>query len=311
MSTPLVSIIIPVYNGSNYLSQAIDSALAQTYKNIEIIVVNDGSKDEGATEKIALSYGDKIKYYAKENGGVSSALNYGIEKMSGEYFSWLSHDDIYLPEKIEAQVNKVRTEKDIILCYGGLMDKDGKAIPYRVKTLQGNYSGQQMFNKFIKGYGLNGLGFLIPRECFIQVGKFDESMRYLQDLDLWLQMMWLDYRFICHKDQLVVSRIHREQVTNRLADVFFVDRTQLAKKHIELLKQKENLETIPLLKLYLLFFYKADNKEGICLVKKELKNKTFNKSIYLACYAYKVLGKIRRLGISIKNFLMKGFRKDK
>jgi glycosyltransferase involved in cell wall biosynthesis len=62
-TTPKVSIVIPVYNGSNYLSQAIDSALAQTYPNIEIVVVNDGSNDGGATEKIALSYGDKVRYF--------------------------------------------------------------------------------------------------------------------------------------------------------------------------------------------------------------------------------------------------------
>ena len=78
---PLVSIIIPVYNGANYMREAIDSALAQTYRNIEIIVVNDGSNDNGETERIALSYGDKIKYFHKENGGVSSALNLGIQNM--------------------------------------------------------------------------------------------------------------------------------------------------------------------------------------------------------------------------------------
>ncbi|MDD4547058.1 MAG: glycosyltransferase family A protein, partial [Oscillospiraceae bacterium] len=97
MINPLVSIVIPVYNGSNYLAEAVDSALAQTYKNIEIVVVNDGSNDEGATEKVAKSYGDKIRYFSKENGGVSSALNLGIENMKGDYFSWLSHDDLYKP----------------------------------------------------------------------------------------------------------------------------------------------------------------------------------------------------------------------
>lgn len=73
--TPLVSIIIPVYNGSDYLEEAIESALNQTYKNIEIIVINDGSTDNGATEMIALKYRDQIRYFHKTNGGVSSALN--------------------------------------------------------------------------------------------------------------------------------------------------------------------------------------------------------------------------------------------
>ncbi|WP_032139571.1 glycosyltransferase family 2 protein, partial [Rickettsia tamurae] len=116
----LVSIIIPVYNGANYMKEAINSALAQTYKNIEIIVVNDGSKDNGETERVALSYGDKIRYFHKENGGCGSALNYGIKNMKGEYFSWLSHDDIYYPNKIEHQVNILNKldNKDTII-YGG------------------------------------------------------------------------------------------------------------------------------------------------------------------------------------------------
>src|SRR5262245_26319850 len=97
---PRVSIIIPVFNGSNYLREAIDSALVQTYQNTEIIVVNDGSNDNGKTREIALSYGQQIRYFEKENGGVSSALNMGICKMTGDYFSWLSHDDVYNPEKV-------------------------------------------------------------------------------------------------------------------------------------------------------------------------------------------------------------------
>ena len=102
---PKISIIVPVYNGANYLKEAIESALAQTYKNIEIIVVNDGSNDAGLTEKTALSFGNKISYFSKPNGGTSSALNLGIKNMTGEYFSWLSHDDTYYPNKLKAQIN--------------------------------------------------------------------------------------------------------------------------------------------------------------------------------------------------------------
>ena len=116
---PKVSIVIPVYNGSDYLDKAIQSALNQSYQNVEIIVVNDGSNDGGKTAEIAGSYGDKIRYIEKENGGVSSALNRGIEAMTGEYFSWLSHDDEYRNEKIEKQVDALRAFKNdrvIALC---------------------------------------------------------------------------------------------------------------------------------------------------------------------------------------------------
>ena len=128
---PLVSIIIPVYNGSNYMREAIDSALAQTYENIEILVVNDGSSDRGRTEAIAKEYGDKIRYIYKENGGVSSALNVGIRHMRGEYFSWLSHDDVYTPDKIEKQVealSRLPDKSTLICCDYAHIDKDSMPI---------------------------------------------------------------------------------------------------------------------------------------------------------------------------------------
>jgi glycosyltransferase involved in cell wall biosynthesis len=99
-AAPKVSIVVPVYNGADYLHEAIDSAFAQTYPNIEVVVVNDGSKDDGQTERIALSYGEALRYFCKPNGGVASALNRGIAEMSGEFFSWLSHDDLYTKDKI-------------------------------------------------------------------------------------------------------------------------------------------------------------------------------------------------------------------
>ncbi len=101
---PFVSIVIPVYNGANYLREAIESALGQTYPDVEVIVVNDGSNDGGKTRDVALSFGNRIRYLEKTNGGVATALNLGVREMRGELFAWLSHDDVYYPEKIARQV---------------------------------------------------------------------------------------------------------------------------------------------------------------------------------------------------------------
>ena len=130
-ANPLVSIVIPVYNGSNYMREAIDSALSQTYPNIEIIVVNDGSTDN--TREIALSYGDKIRYFEKENGGVSTALNLAIDNMRGEYFSWLSHDDVYYPNKVKAEIDALRTsgnmEQAVYSGFDYLFMPERKVVP--------------------------------------------------------------------------------------------------------------------------------------------------------------------------------------
>src|SRR5215470_19778957 len=127
---PLVSIVIPVYNGSDYLREALDSALSQTYPHVEILVVNDGSTDAGATEAIARSYGDRIRYFWKPNGHVASALNFGIQQMRGEYFSWLSHDDVYLPDKIKIQMALAVRATRPTLYYGDFatIDASGKLL---------------------------------------------------------------------------------------------------------------------------------------------------------------------------------------
>lgn len=296
MDNPLISIVIPVYNGSNYVGEAIDSALAQTYKNVEIIVVNDGSKDDGATERIVLSYGDKVRYFRKENGGVSSALNLSIANMKGEYFSWLSHDDLYLPEKIEMQVNAVNSEDEIALCSGCLIDENKKKMPYNPKMLKGKYNGRELFKEFIKGYSLNGLGFLVPKKVFDHVGDFDETMRYLQDLDLWLRMMQFDYKFVCQNEMLVASRVHKNQVTNTASNLFDVDREKLAKKHVEILNKENNKYKNDLLELYFYLFIKGNNKEGIDLIKKQLKaDDKYRISIIIKKTLYVIKGSVKRV----------------
>lgn len=224
INNPKVSIIIPVYNGSNYLANAIDSALAQTYKNIEVIVVNDGSKDEGATERIALSYGDRIHYYAKSNGGVSSALNFGIQKMSGDYFSWLSHDDLYEPKKIESTVNLLNEGpigKTIAFCGSGLIDGEGKTIYSVRKEFNRLNTGSQMFCEcFRNKKGLNGCTLLIPKKAFEEIGGFSELI-YLQDMECWAKLMMLGYSFVYMPERLVMMRVHAKQVSNLRPEKYY------------------------------------------------------------------------------------------
>lgn len=233
MINPKVSIIIPVYNGSNYLAEAIDSALAQTYDNIEIIVVNDGSNDDGQTEKIALSYGDMIRYFAKENGGSSSALNFGIRNMTGDYFSWLSHDDLYDPQKIEESVKRINSgiaEKQLIICGSSLIDGNGEKIFHPKKQLSGDLSALQMFEMLKKGLGINGCSILVPKKILDTVGFFDENFVYVNDTDYWYRIATYDYLFTCFEKPLVKTRMHSGQVSVKKANLFKVESAILADK---------------------------------------------------------------------------------
>lgn len=217
---PLVSIVIPVYNGTNYMREAIDTALAQTYDNIEVVVVNDGSCDNGETHRIALSYGDKIRYFTKENGGCASALNLGIEKMHGEYFSWLSHDDRYLPEKIAHQIEILRglDNKDTII-FGGYELINEKSIPTGTVRLDSVMPVEKLnipLMPLLRGL-VHGCTLLIPRKHFDTVGVFDVNLASTQDYTLWFDMfriapLQFDPRI------LVQSRIHPDQGTHRIKE---------------------------------------------------------------------------------------------
>ncbi len=214
-NNPLVTIIIPVYNAAKYMREAIDSALNQTYKNIEIIVVNDGSKDNGETEKIAKSYGNKIKYFAKENGGVSTALNLAIKNMNGEYFSWLSHDDVYRFDKIENQIKYL--EKNNLFNTKTILYSDYELINEKSEIISNCIKNTYMLNEkplygILRG-AINGITLLIPTQAFKDCGLFDETKRCTQDYELWWKMM-KKYNFIHVPEITAKSRTHANQESN-------------------------------------------------------------------------------------------------
>lgn len=205
---PLVSIIIPVYNGKNYLRLAVESALAQTYPRIEVIVVNDGSTDSGATESICQGFGSRIKYFVKENGGVSSALNYGLERMEGQYFSWLSHDDLYFSDKIIRQVEFLQSHPEARIVGSGLeiIDENGNVLNnYSPEGGSVVRTGRDAMDIWIHGCSL-----LIDREVFSEVGKFNESNKTVQDLEMWLEIAAKGISFYFLPDILCQWRMHEE-----------------------------------------------------------------------------------------------------
>lgn len=234
---PLVSIIIPVYNGSNYVKEAIESALAQTYCNIEIIVVNDGSSDDGLTEKIALSYGDRIRYIAKEkNGGVSSALNVGIRNMRGEYFSWLSHDDRYKPEKIASQVELLTSSKSdrlVAICDYCCINASSKPLSdiHKFRFENGKtYDWGIPLNAVFERGSLHGCSLMIPKKAFDECGVFDEKMRYCQDTQMWAMIFIKGYSIIAADGKFVEARVHDKQLTQTGKSIFYSDCVLMADK---------------------------------------------------------------------------------
>ena len=231
---PLVSVVIPVYNGSNYMAEAIDSALGQTYDNIEVIVVNDGSKDDGRSDEIAKSYGDKIRYFPKKNGGSSSALNEGIRNMRGDWFSWLSHDDLYYKDKVEKQVEYLNILlesgiaeenlwKHILFTACDFINGEGKVIK------KSKYENEKALSEKIVNltdnsyliceptkYNFYGCGCLINKKAFDTVGDFDEKLRLINDLDMWYRLYAGDFTLNYMPEALTIGRIHKGQISRSI-----------------------------------------------------------------------------------------------
>lgn len=213
-----VSIIIPVYNGEKYLKEAIDSALAQTYPYIEVIVINDGSSDR--TAEIALSYGKRIRYFSKENGGVASALNLGIKVMRGDYFSWLSHDDIYLENKIATQIRSLKEIGDPhAIIFGAWLQKNMQTNQTRrIPPLYKFSIDQIQTETFPVLFGLiNGCTLLIHKSHFQRVGIFNEQLSTAQDYDFWFRLM-RGQKSIYRQECTVIQRLHEQQGSKTISE---------------------------------------------------------------------------------------------
>ena len=217
IKNPKVVVIMPVYNGSNYMREAIDSALNQTYKNVEVVVINDGSTDGGKTDAIAKSYGDKIKYFVKENGGVSSALNFGIKYIQDNYkdayFCWLSHDDKYTPEKIEKEVKALKGHNKTTVVFSNFSLFDDKGAIFATTHSEERIKEDQFKGIYpvLKGM-VNGDTILVHQDVFNKCGYFDEVNTNAADYRMWLKV-FTEFDHVFLKEPLSLYRIHDQQDT--------------------------------------------------------------------------------------------------
>ena len=228
MTIPKVSIIIPVYNGADYLCDAIDSALNQTYKNLEVIVINDGSCDNGETNRIAMSYGERIKYFSKINGGVASALNLGIEKMDGDYFSWLSHDDIYEIDKVEKEMDAILcSQSELTIVYGNYCVEDVDRQTHTVIRQEQLYDIVKLecsvFPVLVGAVA--GGTVLFNKKHFDRIGYFKEELQTVQDYDFWFKL-FKDQKIIFVDSELMTVRWHKKQ-GSRLIHEYTDERDEL------------------------------------------------------------------------------------
>lgn len=182
--TPLVSIIIPTYNRAQFIAAAIHSIIHQTYTNFEILVIDDGSGDN--TKNIVQSFNDvRIFYFFQQHNGRSSARNLGILIAKGKYITFLDSDDLYLPEKIEKQVEYLESNLQYSMIYSSAqcIDEQGSQLNYTYQAIDSGWIYEKI--AYFLPVTIILPTVMVRKEIFQEIGAFDEKMDRFEDVDMW------------------------------------------------------------------------------------------------------------------------------
>ncbi|MGI9533465.1 MAG: glycosyltransferase family 2 protein [Thermodesulfobacteriota bacterium] len=213
--TNLVSVILPTFNRSNFITFSINSLLSQTYKNIEIIVVDDGSTDE--TEHIIKLFNDSRIRYIKldDNHGANFARNIGLRNALGEFVTFLDSDDEFMVLKIEKELNVLLTNKSIGLVYSGLCQYHvDDAKKENLRTTIPKFRGD-IYNEILYRNVIGTPSPLIRKECFEKVGFFDETMKSCQDWEMWIRIS-KHYKVEYLNEPFMFMCVHGNQISTNL-----------------------------------------------------------------------------------------------
>ena len=216
MTSDIVSIIIPIYNSEKYLEECLNSVLSQTYSNIEIIAIDDGSTD--SSFEILQKFSDKINIISQKNSGLALALNTGINKMAGRWFKWFSPDDLMYPHTIETLVNEAKKYPNNTIIYSNwiIIDDSGNIVR---EFNESNYNELSEFDynvRLLDGQQINVNTALIPtsllKKCNIR--KLDDPIAI--DYDFFLNSALLhNIKFHLIPESLVKYRIHSNQLSHK------------------------------------------------------------------------------------------------
>lgn len=202
--SPTISCVVPVYNGSEYLSEALDSILAETCPVAEIILVDDGSTD--TTPAVAARYSQSIRYIRQENRGPAAARNTGLRACGGEFISFLDADDTWHPKKIELQMEALRADGEAGICLVQVQNFWIEALAQERDRLK-----DHPFSKPVLGYVCQAL--LARREVFDRVGGFDDTLKIGEDTDWFGRARAAGIRQVALEKVLVNRRIHGRNIS--------------------------------------------------------------------------------------------------
>lgn len=206
---PLVSVIIPTYNRAWSLNRAINSVLAQDYKPIELIVVDDDSTD--ATAEMLSSYGETLKVIRQKNSGVSAARNRGINESTGSLVAFLDSDDYWLPKKLSTQVDFFSSHPEALICQTEeLWIKNNRRI--NPKKHHRKPSGM-IFSPSLHLCLISPSAVMIRKTLFEDVGLFDETLPACEDYDLWLRVTCRFPVFLINTPLIVKTGGHPDQLS--------------------------------------------------------------------------------------------------
>ena len=211
----LVSVIMPTYNHAKFIGKAIESVLNQTYKNFELIIIDNYSEDE--TGKIAAPYkDDRISYLKfRNNGIIAASRNYGIKHSHGDYIAFLDSDDLWLPEKLEKQIEVFKNTKEVAMVYARYKTIKESIISSDIFPKDNRYKSGNIFKSLYLWNFIVCSSVMVKKSVLNQIGLFDtnSALIAIEDTDLWLRIA-LKYKIKCTNDSsLLLYRIQRQGIS--------------------------------------------------------------------------------------------------